>query len=167
MALAAHLAFGVSAFLYQGTQLYDTPAAAALLSKWSAFFKAFRPLLATGDLVHIARPSGQTLDAVLHAKSGLAVPGLLVVFNPTDEDITTSLEVPLYYTGLTGASAEVVWEPWPGQAASASASAPAPSAGPPLRADTVALDWRRRAAVNVTVPARAMTWATIAASASS
>jgi hypothetical protein len=157
VALSAHLAYGVSAFLYQGDTLYDTPVAQALLLKWSAFFHAFRPLLATGDLIHVRRPSGQGLDAVLHAKNGRTVPGLLAIFNPTDDDVVNgTLSVPLYYTGISTAHALVTWEPWPSDAGVEKA---APHVPPPL---TVALDWRRRAVLTgIAVPARSMTWATV------
>ena len=160
----------------QGTALYDAPVSQALLLKWSAMFAAFRPLLATGDLVHIARPNGQTLDAVLHAKVGfVAAPGLLCIWNPTDADVMNgTLVVPLYYTGINSATALVTWEPWPAAAAASAsvvaaalaaerpAGAPAWPAPPPP--STVPLDWRRRAVVSgIVVPARSMTWATVAA----
>ena len=164
VALSAHLAYGISAFLYQGTTLYDTPEAAALLSKWSSFFRAFSALLATGDLVHVRRPSGQGLDAVLHAKSGRAVPGLVAIWNPTDEDVVNgTLVVPLYYTGITSASALVTWEPWPASGGSSGGAAAAPHVPPPL---TAPLDWRRRVTLTgIAVPARSMTWATVVAAA--
>ncbi len=175
VALSAHLALGVSAFLYQGTTLYDSPVAAALLSKWSSFFRAFSALLATGDLIHVRRPSGQGIDAVLHAKSGRAVPGLVCIWNPTDSDVVNgTLVVPLYYTGITSANALVTWEPWPassaagggsggGGGAAAAAAAAAPHVPPPL---TAPLDWRRRVTLTgIAVPARSMTWATVVAAA--
>ena len=148
----------MSAFLYQGTALYDTPVSQALLAKWASFFKAFRPLLATGDFVHVSRPTGQGLDAIVHAKAGRAVPGLLAIWNPTDTDVTNgTLVVPLYFTGIAaGTSATVTWEPWPSSPAVAAAAAP-----PPPQA--VTLDWRARATLTgVVVPARSMTWATVA-----
>lgn len=160
VALSAHLAYGVSAFLYQGDTLYDSPQAQALLSKWSAFFKAFRPLLATGDLVHVRRPSGQGIDAVMHAKAGAAVPGLVAIFNPTDFDVTNgTLVVPLYYTGIASPNALLTWEPWPAHSLSAAEAGPRRAVPPPL---TAPLDWRRRVVVTgISVPARAMTWATV------
>ena len=77
------------------------------------------------------------------------MPALLIIYNPTDAPLSETLDVGLYYAGLRGANvANVTWEPWPGAAA-------APQ--------TVSLDWRGRAAVAVTVPPRAMTWATVGA----
>ncbi len=150
MALSGHLAYGVSAFLYQGDAMFDTPAAQALYVKWGGWFKAFRALLSTGDLIHVKRPNGQGLDAVLHAKAGAQTPALLVVWNPSDAPITEQLVAPLYYAGLRGPpSVNVSWEPWPG--------------GAPVAPQTVAMDWRGRAALGVTVAPRSVTWATFAA----
>jgi hypothetical protein len=107
LALAQHLMLGISAFLYQGTTLFDTPASQALYQKWGSVFKAHRALLSTGDFVHIRRVDGQGMDAVLHAAAGRAVCGLLAVFNPTDAPIANgSLVVSFYYTGLVGSAAK-------------------------------------------------------------
>jgi hypothetical protein len=150
VALSTHLAYGVSAFLYQGDAMFDSPAAAALYSKYAGWFKAFRYLLATGDLIHVARPDGQGLDAVLHAKAGAATPALLCIWNPTDAPLAQQVVAPLYYAGLRGpASVNVTWEPWPG--------------APPPAPQTVGMDWRGRAALAVTVPPRSFTWATFGA----
>ena len=157
VALSAHLLYGVSAFLYQGDTLFDGPAAQALLAKWAAFFKFYRALLSTGDFVHISRPDGQRLDAVVHVKAGHATPALVAVFNPTDEDaVNATIVVPLYYAGLAGGSGVTLdFEPWPSTRAGAPAAAPRFSL-------PATLDWRSRATVSgVAVPARSMTWATV------
>ena len=152
LALAQHLMLGISAFLYQGTTLYDTPQGQALYLKWGAVFRAHRALLSTGDLIHIRRVDGQALDAVLHAHAGRATAGLLVVFNPTDAAIVNgSLAFSAYYTGLAG-SAAVAVEPWPG------APPPAPVHLP--------LDARGRAVLTgLNIAPRSLTWATLAAAA--
>ena len=150
LALAQHLALGISAFLYQGTTLFDTADGAALYVKWGGFFKAHRQLLSTGDLIHVKRVDGQGLDAVLHASAGAATPGLLVIFNPTDSPVVNgSLAFSAYYTGLVGAC-RVAVEPWPG--------------APPPGSQEVALDARGRGVLTgVAVPARGLTWATLSA----
>jgi len=147
MALSGHLAYGVSAFLYQGTTLYDDDTGKALYIKWGTWFKTYRILLSTGDLIHILRPNGQNVDAILHAKAGAVIPALLNVWNPTDNIITTQIIVPLYYAGLRLAGkVNCTWEPWP--------ESPIP---PSI---SLVVDWRGRVVVNVTVSARSMTWAT-------
>jgi hypothetical protein len=150
LALGQHLALGVSAFLYQGTAMYDSPEGQAVYLKWGGFFKAFRALLSTGDLVHVKRVDGQGLDAILHANHRNATtPGLLVLFNPLDtEVVNASMSIPFYYTGLQG-SAKVVFEPWPGS--------------PPPAPLQVALDSRGKGAVTgIFIPPRSLTWATVA-----
>ena len=143
----------------QGTTMYDGPAGAALLSKWSSFFKSFRALLSTGDVIHVRRPNGQDIDIILHAKAGAAVPGLLAIFNPTDAPVqSATLTIPLYYTGITG-TAVLTFEPWPTATTAAAADTHDFSAytGIPLP-----LDWRSRVSIeNVTVPPRGVRWATL------
>lgn len=155
LALAQHLAMGISAFLYQGTTLYDSPEGQALYVKWGGFFKAHRQLLSTGDMIHVKRVDGQGLDAVLHAKAGQGVPGLLVIFNPLDAPVNNaSLAFPAYYTGITGV-ANVVMEPWPtGDGGGAEAAVGAPISVP--------LDARGRGVLTgISIPPRSLTWATL------
>ena len=40
------------------------------------------------------------LDWMLHVNPGLEEKGMLVAFNPLDEEVTRTLDVDLYYTGL-------------------------------------------------------------------
>lgn len=167
VSLASHLFYGVSAFLYQGTQLWDGPASKAVLVQYAALFKAFSPLLASGDLIHVTRPDGAGLDAVLHAKAGAAVPGIFAIFNPRDEDaVNASLTLPCYYTGLTG-SVSVQWQPWPAATAAflqAPPADPRPLLQPAARVDVLPLDWRSRAVLtNVSIPARSVTWGILTA----
>jgi hypothetical protein len=144
-ALSTHLGFGVAAFLYQGTTMFDTPDGAALYAKWGGWFKTYRTLLSTGDLIHIRRADGQGLDAVVHVKVGASPPAIAIVWNPTDATIKSAVEVPLYYAGLQGkTSVNATFEPWPGSEQPTSVLVP--------------LDWRARALVTFSVPARSVTW---------
>jgi len=43
----------------------------------------------------------QGIDAFLHVNPWLREKGLMMVFNPTQEHVSDTLTVPLYYTGLT------------------------------------------------------------------
>ena len=47
-------------------------------------------------LIHVRRPDGQSIDAVLHANPDAGAPekGLLFAFNPTDKAITSNVSVP-------------------------------------------------------------------------
>ena len=63
------------------------------------WFKRFRGILES-DLIHGRRADGRDLDWMLHVNPQLEEKGMLVVFNPLEEEITRVLEVDLYYTGL-------------------------------------------------------------------
>jgi hypothetical protein len=59
-------------------------------------------------VIHVRRPDGQSVDAILHANprgGEHAERGVLFAFNPTDRPIAGNLSLPLYYTGLT----DVAW----------------------------------------------------------
>ena len=53
-------------------------------------------------LIHVRRPDGQNIDAILHANpaAGAAEKGLLFAFSPTNRPSTATVSVNLYYTGL-------------------------------------------------------------------
>ncbi|MFH1570102.1 MAG: alpha-galactosidase, partial [Gemmatimonadota bacterium] len=53
------------------------------------------------DILHLRRPDGRDLDAILHVNPHLPVKGLALVYNPLDEPVERVLRLPLYYTGLT------------------------------------------------------------------
>lgn len=145
--VSGQLSLGIGTFIYQpdGGTFLPVPAVGDILTKWATWFKQMRPLLGAGDVIHVARPDGQSLDVVLHARATASPPGLVIVTNPTAEAITVPLlTVPLYYAGLTPGSSTVVT--WGG--------------GEPDT--TLPLDWRSRVQLpNVTVPARGMVWATV------
>lgn len=97
--LTSNLAMGVQA-CYRGPRLYDTQATKALVREWVIWFKTYRDILES-DIVHGRRADGRGLDWMLHVNPQLRRKGMLVVFNPRDETIETTLNVNLYYTGLT------------------------------------------------------------------
>jgi hypothetical protein len=54
-----------------------------------------------GDIIHLRRPDGRDLDYYLHVNPAGKEKGMLLVFNPLTRDVSQTLEIPLYYTGLT------------------------------------------------------------------
>lgn len=99
-ALAQYLGFGTAA-CYRGTRLYDTEETKAIVKKWVDFYKKHRQILIS-DIIHLRRADMQGIDAILHANAKLETEvGLVMVFNPTTSHVYESLQVPLYYTGLT------------------------------------------------------------------
>ncbi|WP_316753111.1 LamG-like jellyroll fold domain-containing protein [Pedobacter gandavensis] len=103
LALFQHLASGCQ-FTVRGNRLYDTPETKAMVAKWLNWFKKHRAIL-TSDIIHVSRPTGRDLDAMLHVNADLEEKGMLVVFNPTDKAISKQMKLPLYYTGIKGAAA--------------------------------------------------------------
>jgi hypothetical protein len=92
------LGSGVQA-AYRGYQLYDTDETKAVVKKWVDFYKAHRGILES-DIIHVRRADGRDIDAILHVNSQLSVKGLAMVYNPLDAEVTRTLTLPLYYTGL-------------------------------------------------------------------
>ncbi|MBX3242694.1 MAG: hypothetical protein KIT80_03770 [Chitinophagaceae bacterium] len=88
---------------YRGPQLYDAPQTRALVKKWVDFYKKHREVL-DADIIHIRRPDGRDYDAVLHVNPHGKEKGLLMVYNPLNEQITRDIVVDVYYTGLKDAA---------------------------------------------------------------
>lgn len=97
--LANNLGYGVQA-CYRGPRLYDSPETKEVVLKWVGWFRKYRAILES-DIIHLRRPDGQNLDAVLHVNSQLRERAMLVVYNPTDRELTQDLTLPLYYTGYS------------------------------------------------------------------
>lgn len=84
---------------YRGPELYDSPETKALVEQWVDFYKKYRPVL-DGDIIHLRRPDGRDWDGILHVNPSGKEKGLLMLYNPLNEDIVRSLTIPVYYTGL-------------------------------------------------------------------
>lgn len=96
--LVSNLGSGVQAVL-RGPRLYDTPETRAMVKRVVDWFKKYRGILES-DIIHLRRADARDLDYLLHVNPGLKEKGMLMVFNPTDQAITRTLTLPLYYTGL-------------------------------------------------------------------
>ena len=83
----------------RGNRLYDTPETKQMVSRCINWFKEYRDIL-TSDIIHVSRPTGRDLDCMMHVNPFIRHKGMVVVFNPTDRDITKEMRLPLYYTGL-------------------------------------------------------------------
>jgi hypothetical protein len=97
--LAGNLGFGVQA-CYRGPRLFDTEETKAVVKEWVDFYKKYRRILES-DLIHLRRADGRDLDYMLHVNPELDERGLLMVFNPLDRAVRKTVQVPLYYAGLT------------------------------------------------------------------
>lgn len=97
--LAQNFGSGVQA-AYRGYQLYDSDQTRAVVKKWVEFYKAHRTIL-DSDIIHVRRADGRDLDAILHVNPQLREKGLAMIYNPLKTQVTRTVTLPLYYTGLT------------------------------------------------------------------
>lgn len=85
---------------YRGPRLYDTPETKAMVQGVISWYKKYREIL-NSDIIHLRRPDGRDWDGFLHVNPKGKEKGLAMFFNPTDKEITRTIDLPLYYTGLT------------------------------------------------------------------
>jgi hypothetical protein len=97
--MVSNLSAGVQA-CYRGPRLFDTDRTKKMVKDNVAWYKKHREVL-EGDLIHLRRADGRGLDYWLMVNPDGNEKGALVVFNPTNKMISKSLQVPLYYTGLS------------------------------------------------------------------
>jgi len=85
---------------YRGPRLYDTDETKAVVKRWVDFYKKHREVL-DSDFLHLRRADGCDLDYILHVNPSGNEKGLLMVYNPINEEASKTLRIPLYYTGKT------------------------------------------------------------------
>ena len=85
---------------YRGPRLYDTEATKKTVIKVVSWYKKYRTIL-NADIIHLRRADGRDWDGILHVNPFLKEKGLMMLYNPLKEKITRTIEVPLYYSGLT------------------------------------------------------------------
>ena len=84
---------------YRGPRLYDAPETRAIVKKWVDFYKKHRQIL-DADIIHLQRADGKNWDGIMHVNPYGNEKGLIMLYNPTSDDIHKSLTFDLYYTGL-------------------------------------------------------------------
>jgi hypothetical protein len=88
---------------YRGPRLYDTEETRLLVEKTIHWYKKYRNIL-NADMIQLRRADGRDWDGLIHVSPSLKQKGLLMVYNPLKQKITRTINVPLYYTGLTNAA---------------------------------------------------------------
>ena len=124
---------------YRGFRLYDTERTKQAVIEIINWYKKYRDILCS-DIVHLRRPDGRDWDGIMHVNPSLDEKGFVMLYNPTDKDITRTITLPLYYTGLTK-KARVSEQD-----------------GKPVK---VKLDREYNATVTVTIPANGHNWLVI------
>ena len=85
---------------YRGPRLYDTDSTRKMVASVIDWYKQYRSIL-NSDIIHLRRPDGRDWDGILHVNPKLPQKGFMLLYNPLNEPITRSIQVPLYYTGLS------------------------------------------------------------------
>lgn len=85
---------------YRGPRLYDTPETKQVVTEIISWYKKYRRIL-NSDIIHLRKPDARDWDGLMHVDPKGKEKGLAMFFNPTDEVITRTIQLPLYYTGLT------------------------------------------------------------------
>lgn len=106
-ALAQIVASGVWPTL-RGKKVYDSEVGKEILAKWVAIYKKYRSVI-NGTTVHFMPPRidknnlcrTTCLDAIMNLVPTGENRGFLMFFNQTDKAIEQTINVPLYYSGLT------------------------------------------------------------------
>jgi len=85
---------------YRGPRLYDTEETKQTVSHMISWYKQYRDIL-NADIIHLRRPDGRDWDGFMHVNPALKTKGFLLLFNPLKTPVTRTIQLPLYYTGLT------------------------------------------------------------------
>ncbi|MEI6088421.1 MAG: alpha-galactosidase [Bacteroidota bacterium] len=85
---------------YRGPRLYDTEETERVVKNVIAWYKQYREIL-NSDIIHLRRADGRDWDGIMHLNPNLKNKGLLMLYNPLKENITRSIKLPLYYSGLS------------------------------------------------------------------
>ena len=85
---------------YRGPRLFDTKTTQQLVTRTIQWYKKYRAIL-NADMIQLRRADGRDWDGWMHVNPFLTQKGLMMLFNPTQESITRTISLPLYYTGLS------------------------------------------------------------------
>jgi len=85
---------------YRGPRLYDTDVTKEVVKKTIVWYKKYRDIL-NSDIIHLRRADGRDWDGIMHVNPQLKEKALIMLYNPLKSTIKRTVNVPLYYTGLT------------------------------------------------------------------
>lgn len=85
---------------YRGPRLYDAPVTEQKVSETVNWYKKYRDIL-NADIIHLRRADGRDWDGIMHVSPSLKTKALVMLYNPTTQPITRTIQLPSYYTGLT------------------------------------------------------------------
>jgi hypothetical protein len=85
---------------YRGPRLYDTPKTKEMVTEVIQWYKKYRNIL-NSDIIHLRRPDARDWDGLMHVNPNLKEKGFAMFYNPTDTVMVRTIQLPLYYSGLT------------------------------------------------------------------
>lgn len=85
---------------YRGPRLYDTDSTKQTVITTITWYKKYRDIL-NADIIHLRRADGRDWDGIMHVAPGQKIKGLVMLYNPLKQPIARTIQLPLYYTGLT------------------------------------------------------------------
>jgi len=85
---------------YRGPRLYDSVTTMQVVINTINWYKKYREIL-NSDIIHLRRADGRDWDGIMHVNPQLKTKGLIMLYNPLKIKITRTVDIPLYYTGLT------------------------------------------------------------------
>ena len=90
----------VSKLAIEGHAYMIPPETQAAVTEVIQWYKKYRDIL-NSDMIHLRRPDARDWDGFIHVNPHKKEKGLAMFFNPTHQEITRTIHIPLYYTGLT------------------------------------------------------------------
>jgi hypothetical protein len=84
---------------YRGPRLYDTERTKNVVKETITWYKRYRTIL-NSQIIHLRRPDGRDWDGIMHINPNLKEKGFVLLYNPLDVEITRTVKLPLYFTGL-------------------------------------------------------------------
>ena len=85
---------------YRGPRLYDTEKTKSTVIEVIEWYKKYRDIL-NQDIIHLRRADGRDWDGILHVDPAGKEKGLGMIYNPTDKEMDITIDLPVYYTGLS------------------------------------------------------------------
>jgi hypothetical protein len=85
---------------YRGPRLYDSSSTKQVIINTINWYKKYRDIL-NSDIIHLRRPDGRDWDGIMHVNPQLKEKGLIMLYNPLKTKITRTVNIPVYYTGIT------------------------------------------------------------------
>ncbi|CAG4998551.1 hypothetical protein DYBT9275_02022 [Dyadobacter sp. CECT 9275] len=83
---------------YRGPRLYDTDVTKQKVTEVINWYKQYRYIL-NSDILHLRRADGRDWDGIMHVNPALKEKGLVMLYNPLNQNITRTIKLPVYYTG--------------------------------------------------------------------